>query len=1725
MNWRSAGKRSLSWIASLALCAGGVGMAVTAPAAEPEAKPIYLDTSYTFAERAADLVSRMTLTEKASQLGNQSAAIPRLGVKEYNYWSEALHGVARSGEATVFPTGYGIAQTWNRDLVQQMMDVTSDEARAYNNEKGKGLSYWSPTINMSRDPRWGRTEETYGEDPYLTTEIGSSFVKGLEGTDEETPYLKAIATVKHYAANNSEYNRHNGSSNMDDRTLREYYTRAFKGVVQNTGVHSAMTSYNRINEIPSVANTYTIDTLLRRTFGFDGYVTSDCGAINDVYQNHKWQPDGYDHAVDAAEATALSIIAGTDLDCGGVYKGNAVAAVQRGLMSEDDLDVALVRAFTARMETGEFDDASLVPYRSDEYSWNNQICAPDHTAIAQQASEEAVALLKNEPAAGESNALLPLDASKINKLVVFGDNQLVKKAILGDYSGTPKAENQSTPLDGITTVLKSLNPDATVSYVDSTSTGASYFCNFKNFDLKAADGSVKKTLTPKDAAAYANCKIEGGGNFGYVYNKMWVKYENVNLDGVSKISVQASGDKNNATHGTFEIRLDSKTGPMIGSIVSEPTSGWNDFKTFTGDITVPQTGSHTLYIVGNSGAEFTPFSEADQKTIREADAVIAYVGTRQADSAEENDRGTLVLPRFQADMVEAIAGLNPRTVAYVSSVGQVSVEEFKEKVPSILWCTYNGQAQGVAAGNLLFGQANPSGKLTFTWYSDEEELPVIGDYNIYTTDTSKGRTYQYFSGKVSYPFGHGLSYTSFTYSDMTVSKTAATPDDTLTVSVKVKNSGSVEGQEVVQAYVSSPLADKSTRPAKQLKGFEKISLKAGETKTVTMELPIKDWYFWDEAAGKNIYDQGNWTVEIGSSSGDIRDHKTVAVSGELTPVLQTVSAIPSGHTLDLSDREITTDLTAAMSNDSFTDLSKATVVYTSSDESVAKVDANGTVHSVAPGAATITAKVTVNGVTKESGFPVVVKNELSLSQITVNGKPIENFSPTTYQYNCILEDDAKQAVVAVPSHGDGVTINIVQAASIPGTATVTATSGDLKVVYTIYIRQYHEPVSTDFAKLSELPADWRVYDNGKNMGENPDNWKLTEGKGLTITTEAGDVYQGHNNSQNIFIQDADGDWVVDAKLTKSEEFKGGYQQCGVMVFQDEDNYLKIGGESGNRLKVIKEIGQSSTEMQPQNGGLTYVSLTYYFRIVKNGDSYAFYYSEDEGQTYTLITKFDAKLSNVKLALTAVSSFNGTPAPIDVTFEYLNVYSMKDCTCDLKSLTFDDQTVDLQEAVIGYKMTAKADIESQGCTVPGHDTQDADYTFSLKKDGENTAGATISGNVLTALGKGVVDVTVTATLLNGKTMSKDARLTIKNTDPNLVGWFFKDETASKDTHTMVVSQSIGSPINLAPYAGRTLYLEYDVKVNTTHTNPAPANDDWVKYIVNGWVKMDGVKVSDLGYNATPPSFTANDSWTSFKIELPETIVSKGELSAIEFLTYNDTGTKYPADPGYVDNGITWSNDTGAIMSVRNVKITAEPLAVDKTELKTLLDGKKTDLSAYTDASVTAYNKLFENAQAVYDDPAATQEDIDAQVALLKDADKVLIEKEPSGAEKDQLNELIKQADDVDTTEYDIPQLVTAFENALQAAKTVSGDNAATQEEVDQAYKDLDEAKSALRSLGDVNGNGKITAEDALQALQAATKKITLSDAQQLAANVDGKDGVTATDALLILQHATKKIDKF
>ncbi len=1602
MKTKLTAKRSLSLMAVLALCMGIFGMvAPTAPVAEETPVPIYMDTSYTFAERAADLVSRMTLQEKASQLGNESAEIPRLGVAKYNYWSEGLHGVARSGEATSFPTSYGIAASWNRDLVQRITEVTADEARAYNNEQGKGLSYWSPTINMSRDPRWGRAEESYGEDPFLTTEIGSAFAKGLEGTDEDTKYLKVIATIKHYAANNSEFNRHWGNSAVDERALREYYTRAFKGVIQNTGVHSVMSSYNRVNEIPSAANEYLLTTLLRRTFGFTGYVTSDCGSIGNVINDHKYQPAGWDKPVDGAGATAVCITAGNDLECGGVFKGNAVAAVQRGLMTEDDIDVALVRMFTARMETGEFDPAEMVPYRSEEYSWDNQISADDHTAVALQSAEEAVTLLKNEPAAGETEPLLPLDAAENDNVVIVGENDLINNLILGDYSGTPNDANKYTPFKGIEKVLKELNPNATLTYLNTNASGANFFANFKNFELKTADGTTKTTLKPADAVDFDGCRHESNKtNFGYVYNSGWVRYDNVSFEDITQITVQASGDKNNCSHGDFEVRLGSKDGQLVGKVTSSATSGWTDYRVFTGEISAEDkgvTGPQTVYIVFNSGVEYNAFGEEQQKILREADTVIAYVGTRQSDSGESNDRRNINFPRFQSEMVASVLEINPRTVVYISSVAQMNIEGFREAAPAITWCTYNGQAQGLAAGNLLFGKANPSAKLTYTWYADESELPKIDDYNIYTTDTSNGRTYQYFSGKVSYPFGHGLSYTDFEYSNMqiegvgesdgtvwragdvdgngevtandalqvlqhatkkitlsademeradvdgtagltagdalqilqcatkkitlpifggAVKEGVITPNDTLTVTVDVKNTGSVAGAEVVQAYVSSPLADKKFRPAKQLKGFDKVFLNAGETKTVTIELPVADWYFYDEEAEKNIYDQGNWTVEIGSSSGDIRAEQTVEMFGDLTAELSVVFALPSGHTLNMSNKTITTELSATMSDDSFVDLSKAEVKYTSSNTAVAVVDNNGTVRGVGAGAATITASVTVNGITKTSTFPVAVADVLNVSTITVDGKALEGYNPSTLNYSVMLESDATAIpVVDCPEKGEYVTVT--QATAIPGTATVVVDYKGEVTTYSIYFYKMHEPVSTDFTKVTDLPDDWRVYDNGKEVIESPDNWKLTD-KGLTITTEAGDLYQAHNDAKNIIVQDAYGDWVADTKFVMGDTFKGGYQQIAFLVFQDEDNYLKFSYESGNRLKVVQESGGNTGEKQPYNGGMQWSGDTQYFRIQKNGDEYSFFYSADGGATYILFTQVTATLKDVKLGFAAVNSFSGTPSPIDVSFEYLNVFNMKDCTCGIEALTFEDQVLDLAATAVGSAPLASITTTGE-CTIPGHDVSGAAYTYALKEGGENTCNATVTNNKVVAKQQGYVDLTVTAAIANGETATADARITVKATDGSLIAWLQQEEKASAETHALSITPDLGGGLDMTAYKGKHVYVEYEVMVKTTHTDPAPATDGWLAYVVNGYVQVNGNKIDTIGYNrADDRSFDKPGEWKKFKVEVPAEIIETGLISQMTFLTYNDVGGKYK---DHTDD-IEWTDNNGVVFYLRNAKLTTD-----------------------------------------------------------------------------------------------------------------------------------------------------------------------------------------------------------
>ncbi len=970
----------------------------------------FQDTSLSFEERAADLVSRMTLEEKLTQFGSNNIAISRLGVEHYNYWRECLHGVARMHEdsrvaeadkkVTSFPYSINMGASWNPALIQAIGSATSDEARGFDNKYNMGLNYFSPTINLYRDPRWGRSNESYSEDAFLTSLIGEGFVNGLQGDDDV--YNKINATIKHYALNNSEFNREHGNSEADNRTVLELYTRAFKYICLNTDISSVMSSYNRVNGVPASANRYLLTDLLRERWGLGGFVVSDCGAVADIFETnrHHWQPTeeeisrsaiSWDQISDFTNASgyvtpaggvALALMAGLDLNCGFAYEQYLADALEQGLITENDVDVALTRIFTSRFQTGEFDPDSMVPYKSDEYSLENQRESEAHRQLAEDAADEGVVLLKND------NHALPLDASKVNNIVLVGEN--VNQVILGDYSGISADAYSSTPNEGVTNLLKELNPNAKVTCIDTYDAASTqYFGNIGYLKITYTDGKVK-TLQPKDSTEQYSCQVESPTNFGYVYGGGYAKFPDVYTKDIQSIEITTSGKAEQCSHGIVEVHLNAPDGLLLASVDSTATTGWGDYRPHSTEKIGSNGGYDTadLYIVFKSASAYE-LTEADNTAIQNADVVLACVGTVSADSGEGHDRDSLDLPRGQAAFIKQMTALNDNVIVYMQTISMVNVEDFKDKVDAILWTSYNGQAQGNALARILFGKANPSAKLPFTWYQKESQLPDIADYTIRGSEDSYGRTYQYFSGDVSYEFGYGLSYTDFVYSDVQVSKSAVTPDDTITLTLNVKNTGKMDGMEVVQVYAVSPHADGIDRPFKELKGFAKVNVKAGETEKVTIELPVADWYFCDETTGVQEYDAGNWTLQVGASSADIRAEKTVALSGDLTPALQTVTLKAEQiviSTAEDGDHDMTARLTAALNNDAPLDLTRddVTVVYKSSNDLIATVDANGIVTANAAGVCTITAEVTYAGVTMSDSYPVVVQGEAKFAQGTLN---------------------------------------------------------------------------------------------------------------------------------------------------------------------------------------------------------------------------------------------------------------------------------------------------------------------------------------------------------------------------------------------------------------------------------------------------------------------------------------------------------------------------------------------------------------------------------------------------------------------------------------------------------------------------------------------------------------------------------------------------------------------
>jgi beta-glucosidase len=922
---RTTAGRALAAAVAIGLVAGLPAGAQASPQSSADAAastlPIYLNTHYSFAERAADLVSRMTLPEKVAQLQtNNAPAIPRLGVQQYTYWSEGQHGVNRLGAdtsaggqgelnvtATSFPVNFASTMSWDPQLTYQETTAISDEARGFLDKSlyGTGqnnlgpsasdygdLTFWAPTVNMDRDPLWGRTNESFGEDPYLASTMSDAFVDGYQGEtitgQQETPYLKVAATAKHYALNNEEDDRNSGSSDTTDANIRDYYTKQFASLVQNAHVSGVMTSYNAVNGTPSPADTYTVNELLQATYGFGGYTTSDCGAIGDVYapSGHDWAPPGWTtngttwtnnttgvQISAAAGGQAFAIRAGTQLNCTGgeINIQNIDAAISLGLLSPGVIDSALTKLFTIRMETGEFDPASQVAYTKITKA---QIQSPAHQALAENVAAQDLVLLQNNKVAGTSSTLLPANPAKLNNIVIVGN--LANTTTLGGYSGDPTLEVNA--VQGITSAVKAANPSATVTF-DACGTSTT-------------------------ATAPAAC------------------------------------------------------------------------------------------------------SAATQAAIKAADLVVVFVGSDLSVADEGTDRSTLALPGNYDSLISQVAALgNPRTALVMQSDGPYEIQDAQKDFPAIVFSGYNGESQGTALAQVLFGQQNPAGHLDFTWYANDAQLADIANYGLTPSQTDGlGRTYMYFTGAPTYPFGYGLSYSNFKYSDVKVGPGSVSADGTVSVNFNVTNTGSVAGSTVAQLYSSQDFTVPGVElPKEQLVGFQKTAnLKPGQTQHIKLSVKVSDLSQWDETTLKQVVDDGTYKFTVGPDSATVGGSGTVKVHGAITPKVQTVTVQPdqvvfnSGDTLNLNttnpwiapDTNPTLEQTHASADDvieaanndqSFADLSHAHVTYRSTDPQVATVSNAGVVTMRAPGAATI--DVTVNGVTGTT--PIVVQDPFSVQASSI----------------------------------------------------------------------------------------------------------------------------------------------------------------------------------------------------------------------------------------------------------------------------------------------------------------------------------------------------------------------------------------------------------------------------------------------------------------------------------------------------------------------------------------------------------------------------------------------------------------------------------------------------------------------------------------------------------------------------------------------------------------------
>nr|WP_225561556.1 glycoside hydrolase family 3 protein [Rhodanobacter sp. DHB23] len=811
--------------------------------------------------RASALVAKMTLAEKVSQLQNDAPAIPRLGVSAYEWWNEGLHGHARDGYATVFPQAIGLAASWDAPLLQAVGTTVSVESRARFNMVGagkaharyQGLTIWSPNINIDRDPRWGRGQETYGEDPFLTGSLAVAFVHGIQGDDAQHP--RAIATPKHFVAHSGpETGRDSFNAVVSPHDLQDTYLPAFRAAVTEGGAGSVMCSYNALDGVPMCANATLLDTRLRKDWGFTGYVVSDCDAVGDISSFHHYKPD-------EEQAAAAALRAGTDLDCGHTYASLA-AAVRKGELPESALDAALVRLFTARYRLGELGgDETYAHFGA------NDVDSAAHRKLALQAAQESLVLLKN------ARDTLPLRNGL--RLAVIGPDADTLETLEANYHGVARAP--VTPLQG----LRERFGNEAVSYAQGAPVAAGVPIAVPETAFRTAGGEAGLS-----AEYYANADFSGAAKLSRtdrVIDFDWDRAPPADGLAVDHYAVRWSGELLPPGPGDYTLVahvdrcFDCDTHDAVRLFVDgKPVlADDGDDKHMQAKLHFADGKPHALRMEllhrgHDSGVRLQwlappamQLAEAD-RAMRAADAVVAFVGLSPDVEGEAlqievpgfagGDRTSLALPAPQRMLLEHAAASGKPLVVVLMSGGAVALDWAKQHADAILAAWYPGQAGGTAIAQALAGDTNPGGRLPVTFYRSVQDLPPFTSYAM------QGRTYRYFRGTPLYPFGYGLSYTHFAYATPTLSTQALKAGDTLQVSAELRNDGTRAGDEVVQVYLDAPPSPLTPRHA--LVGFQRVHLAPGESRRVDFTLSPRDVSSVD-AAGTRTVEPGLYHVFIG----------------------------------------------------------------------------------------------------------------------------------------------------------------------------------------------------------------------------------------------------------------------------------------------------------------------------------------------------------------------------------------------------------------------------------------------------------------------------------------------------------------------------------------------------------------------------------------------------------------------------------------------------------------------------------------------------------------------------------------------------------------------------------------------------------------------------------------------------------------------------------------------